>query len=317
MSAFQQRNRERVYSKSSHQNGNRDRGDGGCYAIANEVSSLSGIYFSYDQVTEKIREMRHSSARTNSNGAHGKGIDFHRFDKIRDAEIFLKDRGFVPKSQPGGWISSRNKNPIFYAPSEEAMNRNDEQPVGATGLLQRNSYRGQQVTPPLSNISKDTAAENNLHRLWSNHNHGTKESEDEPSSPDSTHSIICIEDSPEPVGASSDSKTTSAFFEPRSKRSAQPVQEPQPEQKRERVRKRQRQESQKPTNTTSDKGSQGRISSNESAASAMAGLPTFDAVQQEAIDAAMAGKNVFLTGVAGTGKSLVTKVSPNSCPDNV
>ena len=34
----------------------------------------------------------------------------------------------------------------------------------------------------------------------------------------------------------------------------------------------------------------------------------FDAVQQEAIDAAMAGKNIFLTGVAGTGKSLVTKV---------
>jgi superfamily II DNA/RNA helicase len=40
-------------------------------------------------------------------------------------------------------------------------------------------------------------------------------------------------------------------------------------------------------------------------------LPDLDPVQQEAIDAAMAGKNVFLTGVAGTGKSLVTMVRAN------
>lgn len=33
----------------------------------------------------------------------------------------------------------------------------------------------------------------------------------------------------------------------------------------------------------------------------------FDAIQQRAIDAALGGKNVFLTGVAGTGKSLVTQ----------
>jgi ATP-dependent exoDNAse (exonuclease V) alpha subunit len=33
----------------------------------------------------------------------------------------------------------------------------------------------------------------------------------------------------------------------------------------------------------------------------------FDKIQQEAIDAAFEGKNVFITGVAGTGKSLVTR----------
>ena len=37
-------------------------------------------------------------------------------------------------------------------------------------------------------------------------------------------------------------------------------------------------------------------------------LPDFDNVQQEAVNAAMNGFNVFVTGVAGTGKSLVTKV---------
>jgi hypothetical protein len=34
---------------------------------------------------------------------------------------------------------------------------------------------------------------------------------------------------------------------------------------------------------------------------------TLDPIQQRAIDAAMEGKNIFLTGVAGTGKSLVTQ----------
>jgi hypothetical protein len=33
-----------------------------------------------------------------------------------------------------------------------------------------------------------------------------------------------------------------------------------------------------------------------------------DPIQQQAIDAAMEGKNIFITGVAGTGKSLVTKL---------
>ena len=148
-----------------------------------------------------------------------------------------------------------------------------------------------------------------------------KEDEDEPSSPDSVHSIICIEDSPEPAEAAAASKKTSSFFDPRSKRSVRPNQEQQPEQRHERVRKRQRQESQKTNSNTSDERKQRNLSGSKNATSTAVSLfagpqPNFDAVQQEAIDAAVAGKNVFLTGVAGTGKSLVTKVSLNLCHGN-
>jgi hypothetical protein len=38
----------------------------------------------------------------------------------------------------------------------------------------------------------------------------------------------------------------------------------------------------------------------------------FDAIQKEAIDAAFQGKSVFITGVAGTGKSLVTRAIVNN-----
>ena len=83
---------------------------------------------------------------------------------------------------------------------------------------------------------------------------------------------------------------------------------------RERVRKRRREQSVEPRKPVfPEKNHRNADVSSERPAVAAARLfagspPDFDPIQQEAIDAAMNGKNVFLTGVAGTGKSLVTKV---------
>ena len=321
MSSFRQRNREALYSNSAHQRDNNSRGDGGCYAVANVSSSVSGIYFSHDQVTKKILEMRsHSGVKTssnsNSNSIATTNIDFRRFDKIRDAEAFMMDRGFSPKTQVGSWVSSRNKNPIFYTPSE------DHSGIGnncTTDLIESNHHKGyhhhqlNDVMPNVSSANKDSRGENNLQRLWSDHKHGTNENEHEhehehgnslESSSDLTRPFVSIDSSPKSIEPSSNSKMTSWFFQPGGKRPAPPKQQRQKERKRERVQKRQRQQS-------VDKKT--RDVSSESATSAMerlfaAPLPDFDNVQQEAVNAAMNGFNVFVTGVAGTGKSLVTKV---------
>jgi hypothetical protein len=364
MSAFRPRERNR-WPTNPTSGGGGGSGDGGCYAIANETSSVSGIYFSHDEATKKILETR-SQSLSGETGVK-KNVDFRRFDKVRDAEAFLKDRGFAPAIQSGGWISARNKSPILYAPTPckervetESDNHDENANVCTTtnGIEKNtNTNRRAEVTPLARSTVFTTATttdkgsvsggiegnENDLRRLWSNHNHGT-ETEPKPNehtrerslAVPSTRSVNVPRWEEEPLSEPSfrsksgpkqklDNASPKAFgfFQPGYK--ASPLREErrrarndrtkrdlEREHERERVRKRQRPGSGAENSVTASVGGgENTASASASAAKLFASPPPdFDAVQQEAIDAAMTGKNVFVTGVAGTGKSLVTKVRP-------
>lgn len=337
MSAFQQRNRGKACSDLTQQSG--------CYAIASDASSFSGIYFSYDEARQKILETRtHSDVNviSSSNGVvtttnNNKDVVFRRFNKIRDAEAFLKDQGFTPKEQAGGWISARNKNPILYTHStgkenNQCATRNSENNL-LTGQHHQHQFAAE-VTPSVRSTNKISCGDNDLQRLWADHNHGTKENYDEPPSErfiDLTSPMVSAERNTEPIepakpATTTPSKTISSFFEPgrkwveppkETKKRGKSEQMPYPNEgakQRERVRKRRREQSVVPGKPVYPERNQRNANdSSERPAAAAARLfagspPDFDPIQQEAIDAAMNGKNVFLTGVAGTGKSLVTKV---------
>ena len=363
MSAFRPRQR-------NNRTTNPRSGDGGCYAIANETSSVSGIYFSHDEATEKILETRSQSQLFSGETGVKKNVDFRRFDKVRDAEAFLKDRGFAP-SQPGGWISARNKSPILYTPAPcnervetESVNHDENgNACTTTNGIEKNTNRRAKVTPVARSTVFTTTTttdkvsisvsggvgrnDSDLRRLWSNHNHGTEieiEAEAEAVANEhtressfavpSTRSVnvpprregVSLTETSVRSGSKSNPKLkqtspkASGFFQPGYK--ASPLREERRrarndrakrdlDRERERVQKRPRPGSGAENSVTASGGGGSEKSASASASSAKlfaSPPPDFDAVQQEAIDAAMAGKNVFVTGVAGTGKSLVTKV---------
>ena len=335
-------------------------GDGGCYAIAKETSSISGIYFSHGEATKKILETRSQSQLLSGETGVNKNVDFRRFDKVRDAEAFLKDRGFAP-FQSSGWISARNKSPILYTPvpckervETESVNHDEnDNACTTTNGIEKKQNRRAKVTPVArSTVFTNTVMDkvcisggvgrndNDLRRLWSNHNHGT---ETEAEANEHTRESSLAEPSTRSVnvpprreeeslsepsfrsGSKSSPKLkqispkASGFFQPGYK--ASPLREERRRARndrakcdleRERDRKRPRPGSGAENSVTASSGggsSERSTSASASAAKLFASPPPdFDAVQQEAIDAAMAGKNVFVTGVAGTGKSLVTKV---------
>ena len=326
MSAYQRRQR-------SSETTNRDsRGNkissAGCYAIANEASSVSGIYFSEEEATKKIMSIRKSpyfrdKNCNNNNLIASKGIDFCRFDKLSNAEAFLKERGFAPKVAAGGWVSARNRNPILYSPN----GKSHDHKTTATRLYQQGNSSTKN-SPSMENSRRGnvTPQATRMQQIWSNHQHhgsdvdiaikgpsvtqtplkdvplhhvGENDGENSPSLKPSSRSSSASEI---PAAVSS----ISPFFQPKKKQPADVTQsQPQPKQ-RNRRSKEERQRTRKRQRVEGNRNEGYRPKPNESQAAAAARMfagpaPDFDEIQQEAIDAAMAGKNVFITGVAGTG----------------
>ena len=248
MSAFQRRNRKAATTTDLSGNDGIRGGRGSCFAIACGSSSASGIYFSREEAKRKITAIRESS--------HDHDVDFAGFNKIKDAEEFLNERGFAPAIPSGGWISARDKSPILYVRTENVQSRKQQGRVA-----------------PVTPHSPDKRPEaNHPSGLWSNHGNGMEKQEPSPSPPDPKRRKLGREQ------PGDDSSTTSFVHVGGAD----------------------------PSDTLSNPSA--NPSANPSEVSPSPTAPEFDRIQQQAIDSAMAGKNVFLTGVAGTGKSLVTKV---------
>ncbi|VEU40045.1 unnamed protein product [Pseudo-nitzschia multistriata] len=335
---------ERITHAHTHHNpyAKRRRG-GGCYAVANQCSSsssscaavASGIYFSYDEAKQQIVESRRASL---SSLASDAGVKFQRFDKVSDAELFLHERGFVPTIESGGWISARDRSPILYEYSlaKQAANNSNKSSSGKGS----SSHPTVRVTPTSNLINTNSEAVSQ--RLWPNnehqreHVHATDHSRYQQQHQDqhqhqqhpyihSTQPVISIDSSPEsslpPAAAACSSyfQQKELVVSPSRKR-----------QKRRRPRSNSNSESssisvldddefdfydrQQHDSKPTAKGENSKHGENRDENTSTStpdvqcqACPEFDIVQQRAIDAALIGKNVFLTGVAGTGKSLVTK----------
>lgn len=297
--AYSRRPRHNLYTKDT-------TNAGSCYAIANPSSS-SGIYFSREEATKQIIASEAS---------------FQKFDKVKDAETFLKDRGFVPKIDSGGWISARNKQPILYTPLSVDNNNDSLRDPHRTIISPTNANADSETsramslecshqTPQLQrsmveSTRKDKQAD--LRQLWSQHEHQrdrvfAAKDPNQQQRYNPQKSVICIDSSPDSEGpvVSSSSK----YFQ----------EEPLSKKRQRRPRPRSGSTSSLSLAESSDGESdiegfvRSKASKKKKKEEPAAGPRKFDVVQQRAIDAAMIGKNVFITGVAGTGKSLVlTKI---------
>jgi len=278
----------------------------GCYAVVNNQndeesssSSPSGIYFSFEEAKRLVVSNRSSCT--------GKGNDcvFKGFDKVNDADIFLRELAFSPVKS-GGWIA-KGKTPIIYT-----RNLKQVTPTNAMAYSERKVKCGNII--PSSNRS---AVDNKktMQHLWSNHQHGSRTQQHHRRQDQQQQQniyprpIISIDSdsSPEP-----ELKLKQQQLQQESNRKRTELQSVQQKlgkkQKREcKPAKSEREENVIDDDDSNNDGIDGGRRGKSTGLPSMQPHPEFDAIQRRAINAAFAGNNVFITGVAGTGKSLVTK----------
>ena len=327
MSFFQPRKRN-----SNSNNSNNNNSNAGCFAVVNDQNG-AGIYFTSEEAKRQVIKNRSSTSSSSNNAnSNNNDCDFQGFNKVKDAENFLRERGYVPVKS-GGWIDAKGKNPIIY-------NRNSRTTKQVTPTPNAMSYpvsssQGS-VIPGSSNNGGTVVVDRNqkhTQHLWSNHQHGATAQQQQHQPQQNQYHRQQQQNQNQQrqnlyhqpiISIDSDSDSS-----PESKQHKKQQQEPnrkrtglQSVQKQ--LGKKQKQldteynnnnnnNKQKDDDDEDDDGVGVGRRGNKKKISA--GLPSlqppppqeFDVIQQRAINAALNGNNVFITGVAGTGKSLVTK----------
>jgi len=283
----------------------------GCYAIVNNQngeassSSSSGIYFSLEEAKRLVISNR-SSCTSNGNDCVFKG-----FDKVKDADIFLRELAFSPVKSDG-WIAKGNKTIIY------TRNRKQVTPTNVMSYPERKVNYGN-VIP-----SNRSSADNNksMQQLWSNHQHGSttqqhhRQQDHHQQQQQQQQNIyprpimsIDSDSSPEP-----EQKHQQQQQQQESNRKRTELQSVQQQLGKKQKRERKPVKSERDEtdliiddDDTNNDGIDGGRRGKSTGLPSIQPLPEFDAIQLRAINAAFSGSNVFITGVAGTGKSLVTK----------
>ena len=330
MSFFQPRKRN-----SNSNNINNNNSNAGCFAVVNDQHG-AGIYFTSEEAKRQVIKNRSSTSSSSNNAnSNNNDCDFQGFNKVKDAENFLRERGYVPVKS-GGWIDAKGKNPIIYnhnsrttkqvTPTPNAMSY----PVSSSqgSVIPGNSNNGGTV------VVVDRNQQHTQH-LWSNHQHGATAQQQQHQPQQNQYHRQQQQNQnqqrqnlyQQPI-ISIDSDSDSS---PESKQHKKQQQEP--NRKRTGLQSVQKQlgKKQKQLDTEHNNNNNNNkqkddddddedddgvgVGRRRNKNKTSAGLPSlqppppqeFDVIQQRAINAALNGNNVFITGVAGTGKSLVTK----------
>jgi hypothetical protein len=337
MSFFQprKRNSNSNNSNNSNSNNNNNNSNAGCFAVVNDQNG-AGIYFTSEEAKRQVINNRSSTSRSSNNAnSNNNDCDFQGFNKVKDAEIFLLERGYVPVKS-GGWIDAKGKKPIIYTRNSRTTKQVTPTPNAMSYPERKVSSISQGSVIPGSSKNGGTVVvdryKKEIQHLWSNHQHGaTAQQQHQPQQNQYhrqqqqnqnqqrqnlyTQPIISID---------SDSDSS-----PESKQHTKQQQEP--NRKRTGLQSVQKQLGKKQKQLDTDNNNKkndddddddddgigvgvgvGRRGNKKKTSSGLPSLQPpppqeFDAIQQRAINAALNGNNVFITGVAGTGKSLVTK----------
>jgi ATP-dependent DNA helicase PIF1 len=334
-------------SNNSNNNNNNSNSNAGCFAVVNDQNG-AGIYFTSEEAKRQVINNRSSSTSSSSssssnNGNSNNDCDFQGFNKVKDAEFFLRERGYVPVKS-GGWIDAKGKNPIIYTRSNSRTTKQATPTPNAMSYPERkvsSSSQGSMIPGSNNNIGGTVVVDRNkkqIQHLWSNHQHGaTAQQQHQPQQQHQQQQNQYHRQQqqnqnqqrqnlyPQPI-ISIDSDSDSS---PESKQ--QKKQQQEPNRKRTELQSVQKLgKKQKRLDNTDDKNNNnnsnnkndddddddgadvGRRGNKKKTTASLPSLQPpppqeFDVIQQRAINAALNGNNVFITGVAGTGKSLVTK----------
>lgn len=260
----------------------RNKGGGACFAVAN--GRITGIFFSLAEATVQIRGFL--------------GANIRSFPSVQQAGDYLKLHGLSP-NESGGWLSSKkDQPPLLYSKITtigHSSKKDDDvvEPSTVTPTTLLNHYTSQQ--PPSVRPSPFKYGLDHPSSM------GGKENEQ-------LRPVISSDKSPHEEASIALSSSPNERRWVR-KHTHRRVEDPQivrtGNKKAKRMLNSDGETSAASLDDKNDKKQQS--SSDDSAAVTPAPKVSFDAIQLRAIDAALEGKNVFLTGVAGTGKSLVTQ----------
>jgi hypothetical protein len=331
MSFFQPRKRN---SNSNSNNSNNNSSNAGCFAVVNDQNG-AGIYFTSEEAKRQVINNRSStSSGSNNANSNNNDCDFQGFNKVKDAELFLRERGYVP-AKSGGWIDAKGKNPIIYTRNSRTTKQVTPTPNAMSYPERKVSSSQGSVIPGNSNNGGTVVVDRNkkkIQHLWSNQQHGATAQQQHQPQQNQYHRQQQQNQNqqrqnlyPRPI-ISIDSDSDSS---PESKQHKKQQQQQEPNRKRTGLQSVQKQlgKKQKQLDTEYNNNNKkndddddddddgvgvGRRGNKKKASAGLASLQPpppqeFDVIQQRAINAALNGNNVFITGVAGTGKSLVTK----------